>query len=98
MVDKVATHGDIGCNAPGTPFVECDAAQLAALGCPPDVKLIDSQDFSASWVVKKLEGAQGECGDPMPIAPGNSVSNGWDAAGTRKQCYLDFFRSLAAPQ
>jgi hypothetical protein len=96
MVDQVAMHGDIGCNMPGTPFRACDAAELVALGCPTDAKLIDSANFDNSWVVKKINGAQGECGDPMPISPGNSVTNGWN--DTRKACYIEFFRSLIGTQ
>lgn len=98
MVDKPATFGDIGCNAPGMPYRACTADELTALGCPPNVKLIDSANLDASWVLTKLNGMHGMCGDAMPIAPGNSATNGWDAAGTRKQCYIDFFRSLATAQ
>jgi hypothetical protein len=98
MVDKPATFEDFGCQVPPEPYRECTREEMLALGCPPDVKLIDSANFEASWVVKKLNGEHGGCGDAMPLSPGNSVSSGWDAAGRRKQCYLDFFRSLAAPQ
>jgi hypothetical protein len=98
MVDKPATHGDIACQPAGQPFRACTAEELTALGCPPNAMLINSQNVEASWVITKLMGMQGECGDVMPIAPGNSPTNGWDAEGVRKQCYIDFFKSLAAPQ
>ena len=92
LVDRPALHGDIGCNAPGTLFRACDAAELVALGCPTDVLLIDSRDFDASWVVKKLKGEHGTCGKEMPISPGNSVMYGWGEA--RRTCFLEYFRSL----
>jgi hypothetical protein len=96
MVDKVAMHGDIGCQLAGQPFRACTAAELTALGCPSNAMLIDSQNPDASWVITKLRGMQGECGDVMPIAPGNSAANGWN--DERQQCYINFFKSLAAPQ
>jgi hypothetical protein len=96
LVDKVAMHGDIACQPTGQPFRACNAEELLTLGCPPNAMLIDSANPDASWLITKLNGTQGNCGDPMPIAPGNSVSNGWNDA--RKQCYIDFFKSLAASQ
>jgi hypothetical protein len=101
LVDKVAMHGDIGCNATGTPFRACTAEELVAKGCPPGVMLINSQNLDDSWLLKKLTLTKEQlmgCGDAMPISPGNTVANGWDAAGARKACYIEFFRSLAAPQ
>jgi hypothetical protein len=97
MVNKPATFGDINCSVPGMPFRACTPAELPA-GCVPGTLLIDPLSFENSWVYKKLTmtGDELNCGDPMPLAPGNSVSNGW--SDERKQCLLDFFRSLAAPQ
>jgi hypothetical protein len=97
MVDKPPTFADFGCQASGESYRECTREEMIAKGCPTDALLIDSNDFDASWVVKKLTGGQGECGDAMPLAPGNSAAH-WDAEGRRKQCYLEFFRSLAVPQ
>jgi hypothetical protein len=37
-----------------------------------------------------------KCGDPMPLAPGNSVSSGWNDA--RKECLIDFFRKQVPSQ
>jgi hypothetical protein len=96
MVDKPAMHGDIACQPSGQPFRACTAEELLAKGCPPTAMLIDSQNPEASWVLTKLRDQQGDCGDPMPIAPGNSVSNGWN--DERKLCYENFFKSLAASQ
>jgi hypothetical protein len=93
MVDKVASHGDIGCQVTGQPFRACTPDELLALGCPPNALLIDSANPEESWVLKKLRGEQGECGDPMPIAPGNSVSNGWGEE--RQACYEDLFFEMA---
>jgi hypothetical protein len=101
LVDKVAMHGDIGCNATGTPFRACTPEELVAKGCPPGVMLINSQNLDDSWLLKKMTLTKAElmgCGDPMPISPGNTPANGWDAGGMRKACYIEFFRSLAAPQ
>jgi hypothetical protein len=95
LVDKPAAHGDIGCNPPGTLFRACDAAELVALGCPPDALLIDSQNFDASWVVKKLKGEHGTCGDAMPASLGASPGSGWNDA--RRACFLEYFRSLIPP-
>jgi hypothetical protein len=35
-------------------------------GCPPGVKLIDSANPSASWLLTKLKNGQGDCGTIMP--------------------------------
>jgi hypothetical protein len=93
LVDQVAPHGDLGCNPPGTPFAECTSNELAALGCPSDALLIDSANPEASWILRKLRGEQESCGDPMPIAPGNSISNGWNDA--RRACYEDWIYEMA---
>jgi hypothetical protein len=100
LVDKVAMHGDIGCNAVGTPFRACTPQELVDMGCPPGVMLINSQNLDESWLLKKMTLTTAElmgCGQAMPISPGNQPSNGWDPAGARKACYVEFFRSLAAP-
>jgi hypothetical protein len=57
--------------------------------------LISSADFESSWLVAKMNGTQGECGDPMPMAPGNSANLGWSE--DRKLCLLEYFRSLTLP-
>lgn len=92
LVDQPAAHRGIGCNAIGTLFRECTADELLVLGCPADALLVDSQNFEASWVVTKLKGKQGTCGDAMPYPPGNSAKNGWSEA--RRECFLAYFRSL----
>jgi hypothetical protein len=91
MVDRPATHGDINCAAVGMPFRECTPSELPA-GCPTNALLIDSANFEESWVIKKLHGDE-SCGDPMPLPPGDSISNGWSDA--RRTCLEAFFRSLA---
>lgn len=91
MVNQPAQHGDINCAQPGTPFQECAPYELPYT-CPPNALLIDGVNFDNSWVVRKLNGDE-SCGDAMPLPPGDSVSNGWNAA--RKSCLIDFFRSLA---
>jgi hypothetical protein len=93
MVDKVPTHGDIGCQLNGTPWRKCTLDELAAMGCPPSALLIDSTNPEESWVLKKLRGEQAECGDQMPIAPGNSATNGWGEE--RRACYEDWIYEMA---
>jgi hypothetical protein len=93
LVDKVATHDDIGCNAIGTPFRPCTPDELIAKGCPPNALLIDSENPEESWVLKKLRGQQGPCGDQMPMAPGNAIPNGWNAE--RLACYEDWIYEMA---
>jgi hypothetical protein len=100
MVGKPASYTDIGCNVPPEPWRECGPTELPD-GCVPGKLLIDPVNFDDSWVLRKMNAltkAELSCGDLMPIAPGNSASNGWDAAGARKQCFIELFRSLAAPQ
>jgi hypothetical protein len=94
MVDQIATHGDMSCGTPGMTHV-CTPDEIVALGCPLDVKLIDSANFSNSWVVAKINQTHGNCGLYMPFTPGNSATNGWN--DERMNCYMDFFRSLATP-
>jgi hypothetical protein len=96
LVGKMATYGDINCAMPGMPFRACTAAELPA-ACVPNTPLIapSRADFDSSWVAKKLSGMDTGCGDPMPLPPGDSVSNGWNEA--RRLCLLDFFRNQAAP-
>jgi hypothetical protein len=98
MVNKPATFSDFSCDPVGVPFRECTQEELPGRGCPIGAKLIDSENFDNSWVVKKLKGEQGACGSAMPIAPGNSLQKGWDVEGRRRQCYVEFFRSLAGAQ
>lgn len=97
MVDKIAMHEDITCNAPGTPSRVCTPDELITVkGCPTDAMLIDSANFENSWLVKKMNMQFGMCGNRMPYPPGDAVSNGWSDA--RKACLLEFFRSLATLQ
>jgi hypothetical protein len=95
LYNKPAMHGDINCAATGMPFRECMPAELPAT-CPQGALLIDPVTFENSWVYKKIMGDE-TCGDAMPLPPGNSVSNGWDAAGARRDCLIDFFRKITGP-
>ncbi len=92
-VDKVATHGDIGCAPPGERFRECQPFELPA-SCPDDALLIDSLNPEQSWMLKKLRGEHNECGARMPAPPGDSTSNGWSEA--RRECIEAWIYSLAA--
>jgi hypothetical protein len=77
-------------------FRACTAAELPA-GCVPGTLVIDSANFDNSWVLKKfnMTRAELECGDQMPLPPGNSVASGWNE--DRKACLIDFFRKQVAP-
>jgi hypothetical protein len=100
MVNKPASYTDINCAVPPESYRECGPTELPA-GCVPGKLLIDPINFEDSWVIRKMNALTKtdlSCGDLMPITPGNSLTNGWDGAGVRKQCFIDFFRSLAAPQ
>jgi hypothetical protein len=97
LVDKPATYTDIDCDDTAM-FRACTPDEAVTVkGCTEGAKLIDPNNLDASWVLKKIDGQHATCGDAMPIAPGNSPTYGWDAAGMRKTCFIDFFRSLAAP-
>jgi hypothetical protein len=91
MVDQPALHGGIRCTPSTELFRECTVEERAARGCP-NALLIDSKNFAESWVVKKLNGGEMDCGDAMPLPPGNSPTKGWDPA--RKDCFLAYFQSL----
>jgi hypothetical protein len=98
LIDKPATHGDINCAAAGQPFRECTPAELVPVcgvgsNVFPSTLIIDRQDIDNSWVLKKLRGEQGECGDAMPLPPGDSAANGWNDA--RRTCLEKFFRLWA---
>jgi hypothetical protein len=96
MVDRQAPHTDINCAAVGMPFRACTPDELSQFcpGSTAGVKLIDSANPQESWVLRKLGGTQGMCGYAMPMAPGNSVNNGWNDA--RRTCLERFFLILAA--
>jgi hypothetical protein len=53
LLNIPATHTDI-------------VAPMTNANCPKGDKLIDSSNPSASWLLKKIEGTQGDCGTPMP--------------------------------
>jgi hypothetical protein len=98
MVNKPARYEDIRCSVPPEPFRECGPTELPA-GCVPGRLLIDPVNFDDSWVLRKMSAltkAELSCGEPMPVTPGNQPSQGW--GDERKHCFIEFFRSLAAPQ
>jgi len=90
LVDVPATFGDIDCSVPGQPFMVCDPPPE---NCPTGQLLIDSQDPENSRMLVDLRGEQGNCGDTMPLPPGDSVSSGWSDA--RKACIEAWIYSLA---
>lgn len=66
LIDVPATHQDITCPNPdgGALPVPCVPASC------PDAKLIDLAHPENSWLLKKLAGEQGDCGEQMPLLPG----------------------------
>jgi hypothetical protein len=98
LVGKAASFGDINCAMPGTPFRACMPSELPA-GCVPGTVLIEATqaNFANSWIAKKMTVPKEtlNCGDHMPLPPGDSVASGWNDA--RRDCLLDFFLKHAAP-
>ncbi len=90
LVDRRAVFGDISCAAPGEVFRACDPPPDA---CPKGALLVDSQHPEQSWMILKMRDAEG-CGDLMPLAPGNSTSNGWGPEA--QTCIEDWVYALAA--
>ncbi len=64
LKDVKAQHGDITC-APD--FTACVPAS-----CDPSALLVNSQDPTKSWILTKINGAQSDCGTPMPPPSGPS--------------------------
>jgi len=62
-------------------------AGMTAADCPVGDKLIDTTTPSASWLLKKIEGQQGQCGTPMP-------SSGMLTA-TQKTCMETYIACVA---
>jgi hypothetical protein len=82
-LDVFATHAGIPC--PDDITMECIPATCPA---PNTVKIIDSTDPTASWILKKVHKEQGECGDPMPDVNGLS--------GDKEACMTNIVNAAAA--
>jgi hypothetical protein len=71
LKDMPAQHGDVGCS-PGdaTQICTCDATSFTCTtppsACPKGDLLIDSSDYTKSWIWKKLEMSDPMCGVQMP--------------------------------
>lgn len=87
LKDKPAGHADIDCGD-GRNFVPCVPAT-----CPPPgtALLVDSANPDDSWILRKLNGTHDDCGNQMPMAPGD---RDFDAA--TKACVEDLVRAIAA--
>jgi hypothetical protein len=87
LKNQPATHGEIDCGSGGV-FMECVPAT-----CPqPGVALlVNSAAPDDSWLLRKLNGTQGVCGDHMPIPPGDV-----DFDDARKACLDKLVRAIAA--
>lgn len=85
LINVNASHADITCPNP-------DGGVLR-VPCVPDTcptaKLVDTEVPANSWMLKKLDGTQGECGDTMPIAPGKLTPD-------EKACLIEWINALAA--
>jgi hypothetical protein len=55
--------------------------------CGTGEKLIDTANPSASWLYKKVTGMEGNCGEPMPAAPG--------LAAAQQMCVLTYVTCVA---
>jgi hypothetical protein len=87
LKDQPATHGEIDCGSGGV-FMECIPTTCPA---PGGALLVDSDNPDESWLLRKVNGTHGECGDSMPIPPGDV---GFDDA--RKACLDKLVRAIAA--
>lgn len=67
IVNAPATFTEITCPDPagGVLPVPCMPAS-----CPQGALLINTTTPSESWMLKKLQGVHGDCGDAMPLPPG----------------------------
>lgn len=94
LKDVPATHGDRNCGEPGQPFRECLPQEPQE--CVPfqGALLVDSASPAESFMLRKLLGTHGGCGDEMPIDPGNSPSREWSEE--RRECLLELVYALAA--
>jgi cysteine-rich repeat protein len=75
-----ATFGDIFC----TDIMDYCPTPPAA--CPPSALLVDSADWTKSWMNRKMSGTA--CGDPMPIG------SHWSADD--QQCFVRLIEAIAA--
>lgn len=89
LIDVNAPHADIACPNPdgGVLPITCVPASC------PTVKLVDRAAPANSWMLKKIMGATevGECGDPMPIAPGM-------LSAEQRDCLVLWINAMAAAQ
>ena len=83
LKDVTATHSGLFC---GTDFHTCTSAELATQ-CPGTDKFVDSSDWTKSWILQKVTGMQGTCGDPMPSPPS------YDA--TKEACLEQLVQAIA---
>jgi hypothetical protein len=94
LIGRPAGHQDMNCDLSGENFVPCTPDETAAR-CPTGLLLLDSAAPTNSWLVRKLTvGAADNCGDDMPVSPGNSVTKGW--SDERRACLIQYFTALAA--
>lgn len=73
LVNMPATFTDITCPDPagGLLPVPCVPAS-----CPQGALLINTTAPAESWMLKKLLGTHGDCGDAMPLPPGEITAEG----------------------
>jgi hypothetical protein len=74
LINANATHAGVDMNGGG-------------VTCPP-AKLIDTANPTASWLLVKINSAQGSCGSPMPLT--GNLSN------TQKACITQYIMDVAA--
>lgn len=74
LIDKPAEHRDV-VERDGGPPVVCNEGDL----------LINTANPAESWLLKKINGTHGTCGDAMPV--------GFTLSATDKQCIVDWIMS-----
>jgi hypothetical protein len=77
--DVPSTHSDLYCGNVPCPTIPAE--------CPVDDKLVDSTDYTQSWIVKKMNDPAG-CGELMPIST--------TFTGEEKLCIENLVKAIAA--
>jgi hypothetical protein len=89
IYDVPTTHLDIDCGTNGE-YRECDWPSEPAACFPfADALLVDSRNPGDSWLLKKLNGTSGGCGERMP-------PSGYSLDEAERACLEKFIRAAAA--
>jgi hypothetical protein len=91
LKDVTGTLQDLNCSPDPNLYEECTTPPAS---CAPLVgmKIVNSQNPDESLMMKKLENVN--CGNVMPMAPGDAAMTGWANGG--KECIQKLVRAIAA--